>query len=141
VIAVLSRLPRAHPNPQWLIWIALLTLTQLTDVLTTKVDIVRGAAEANAITGNVLESRGYIGLLLVKFALVAAMAGAVVLVRAYSREHPGPRARLAQSVVWRGLQLCVVVLALTGLHNVLVLASMQGWSTPTLLTTLPLFRS
>src|SRR5205807_5943843 len=101
-----------------------LASTQLVDVLTTKVDILRGAYEANTFAATVLESHGYIGLLLLKLALVAAMAGAVVLVLAYAREHPGPRARLAQTVVWRGLQLCVVALALTGLHNVLVLASL-----------------
>ena len=141
VIAVLSALPARQRSPRWLLWIALLALMQLVDVLTTKVDIVRGAMEGNAVAATVLQSRGYVGLLLVKFALVAAMAGAVVLVHAYARAHPGRRARLAQRVVWHGLQLCVVVLALTGLHNVLVLASLQGWSTPPLLTTLPLLSS
>ncbi len=132
---------RQQLKPNWLLWIAMLALTQLLDVLTTKVDIVQGAVEGNAITATVLDGHGYLGLLAVKLALVAAMAGAILLVRAYSRQHPGRRAQMAQKVVWRGLQLCVVVLALTGLHNVLVLASLQGWSAPTLLTMLPLAAS
>ena len=136
-----SRLPRSRRRPFWLLWIALLALTQLVDVLTTKVDIVRGAMEGNAVAATVLASGGYGELLVVKFALVAAMAGAVMLVHAYAREHPGRRAELAQRVVWHGLQICVVVLALTGLHNVLVLASMQGWATPPLLAALPFFSS
>lgn len=138
---MLSRLPRSQRRPFWLLWIALLALTQLVDVLTTKVDIGRGALEGNAVAATVLGSHGYIGLLIVKFALVGAMAGAVVLVHAYKREHPGRRADMAQRVVWHGLQFCVVVLALTGLHNVLVLASMQGWATPPLLAALPFFGS
>lgn len=138
---MLSRLPRGRRGPHWTVWIALLALAQLVDVLSTNVDIVKGAMEGNAVAATVLDSRGYVGLLVVKLALVAAMAGAVALVHAYSREHPGPRARIAQRVVWYGLQLCVVVLALTGLHNVLVLASLQGWSAPPLLTTLPFLGS
>jgi hypothetical protein len=138
---MLSSRARPNPRPRWWIWLALLGLTQLVDVLTTRVDILRGAIEANAVAANVLHLRGYVGLLIVKLALVGAMAGAVALVHAYAREHPGPRAKLAERVVWHGLQLCVVVLALTGLHNVLVLASLQGWSTPPLLTALPFFGS
>lgn len=138
---MLSRLPRSQRRPFWLLWIALLALTQLVDVLTTKVDIGHGAMEGNAVAATVLGSHGYIGLLVVKFALVAAMAAAVVLVHAYKRDHPGRRAEVAQRVVWHGLQICVVVLALTGLHNVLVLASMQGWATPPLLAALPFFGS
>lgn len=138
---MLSFLPRQRARPHWWVWVALLALTQLVDVLTTKVDIVQGAIEGNAVAAGVLASRGYIGLLVVKFALVGAMGAAVLLARSYARAHPGRRAWLAQRVVWHGLQLCVVVLALTGLHNVLVLASMQGWSTPPLLTALPLFGS
>jgi hypothetical protein len=138
---MLSSLSNPRRPPRWWLWLALLGLTQVVDVLSTRVDILRGAMEANVVAANVLQLRGYVGLLIVKLALVAAMGGAVALVHAYSREHPGPRARVAERVVWHGLQLCVVVLALTGLHNVLVLASLQGWSTPPLLTALPLFGS
>jgi len=136
VIAVLSRIP--HPSDRrWLVWILLLALAQALDVLTTRLDIGRGALEGNAMAAGILETGGFWRFLVVKFSLVAAMATAVVLVVRYSAAYPGPRASIAGKVVWRGLQLCVVVLALTGLHNVLVLASIQGWPTPTLLVVLP----
>src|SRR5439155_17097952 len=109
------------------------------DVLTTRVDFARGALEGNAMAAHVLTRAGFFGLLVVKLSLVAAMAAAMLLVHRYGQAHPGPRARFAQRVVWLGLQICVVVLALTGLHNVLVLASLQGWSAPILLTLLPPF--
>ncbi|HEX6489653.1 MAG TPA: hypothetical protein VF137_12380 [Candidatus Dormibacteraeota bacterium] len=107
-------------------------------MLTTRVDIGRGALEGNVVAAHVLAVNGFVGLLFVKLALVAVMAAAILLAIRYADDHPGRRASLVQGVVWRGLQLCVLVLFVTGLHNVLVLAALQGWNTPTLLTTLPL---
>ena len=117
-----------HQN-RWrtLFWATLLAGGQLADLLTTQMDMANGAVEGNRMAGELM-SMGGLGLLsLVKLLLVGAMVLAVVLVDAYSAEHPGIRSRMARTLVWRGLQVCVIVLVATALHNVAVLAQIQGW--------------
>jgi len=133
---MLSRIGLAADRP-WLIWILLLASGQAADLATTRVDISRGAMEANATVAHLLGVGGFPLVLLVKLAMVLAMGLVILLVQRYTAAEPGGRGRLARTVVWRGLQLCVVVLTITALHNVVVLAQLQGWPAPDVLTALP----
>ena len=120
-----------------MIWVLLLTGGQAADLLTTRVDMSQGAVEGNWLAAALLDAGGLPLLVVVKMALVLAMALAIVIVSVYAHAHPSHRSRLATLVVWRGLQLCVIVLAATALHNVVVLAELQGWTPPGLLSALP----
>ena len=111
----------------WLVWILLLACGQAADLLTTRVDIARGAREGNAVVANLLVSGGFEAVVAVKLALVLAMILIVLIVRRYAEAHPGGRAQMATSVAWRGLQLSVLAVTITSLHNVAVLAQIQGW--------------
>ena len=106
-------------------WVVLLALGQLADLVTTQVAMSRGAMEGNAVAA-VIMGIGGLGLLwVVKSVLVVAMALAVHLVRRYwdsTRDH---RAVIAGTLVWRGLQLCVLVLAFTAIHNFSVITQMM----------------
>ena len=126
---MLSRIGLSGDRP-WLVWIALLASSQVADLLTTRVDLSRGALEANATVAGLLHMGGFALVLFVKLAMVLAMALIVLLVHRYTGAQPGPRGRMVRGVVWRGLQLCVVVLTLTDLNNIVVLAQMQGWPAP-----------
>ena len=81
--------------------------------------------EGNAVAAVIL-SLGGLGLLwVVKAALVAAMALAICMVRRYWDSARDGRAALAATIAWRGLQLCVLVLAVVAVHNVTVMTSMS----------------
>ncbi len=104
----------------------MLAVAQACDLLTTQVDMERGGVEANQVAANLMEMGGLAMLWFVKFALVAAMALAAVLTHRYWQRHGNRRSALAQALVWRGLQVCVVVLAVTAARNVSVLAQIAG---------------
>ncbi len=129
---MLSRIGLSADRP-WLIWILLLASGQAADLWTTRVDIQRGAMEANATVANLMHVGGFGLVTLVKLSMVLAMLLVVILVHRYTGAEPGKRGRTARTVVWRGLQLCVVVLTFTALHNVFVLAELQGWMTSSIL--------
>ena len=100
------------------IWVLLLGLGQVADLLTTEAAMARGATEANSVAAGILSIGGLDLLWLVKCVLVVAMAAAVLMVRTR-----WPR---AGSLVWRGLQFSVVVLAVTALHNLSVIGLLPG---------------
>ena len=107
------------------LWLLMLSLGQLADLLTTQAAMARGAVEANSVAASVL-STGGLGLLwVVKGSLLLSMGVAVLLVRRYwlGTERRG---HVAGSLVWRGLQLSVVVLALTAVHNLSVIGLLPG---------------
>lgn len=106
-------------------WVVLLALGQLADLVTTQVAMARGALEGNVVAA-VIMGIGGVGLLwVVKGSLVLAMAGAVFLVRRYWDSARDQRAVVAGTLVWRGLQLCVLVLAFTAVHNFTVITQMM----------------
>ena len=85
----------------------------------------RGALEGNVVAA-VIMGVGGLGLLwVVKGTLVFAMAAAVYLVRRYWDSARDQRAVVAGTLVWRGLQLCVLVLAFTAVHNFSVITQMM----------------
>lgn len=111
-------------RPVWA-WIGLLGLAQLADLLTTQADMAHGGVEANWVAAGLL-ALGGLGLLwAVKLGLVAAMAGATLLTaRCRDEAEAGLPAGLAETLVWRGIQVCVAVLAVTAVHNVAILGQL-----------------
>ena len=105
------------PAARVAVWVGLLGLGQVADLLTTQAAMARGAIEANQVAAGLLATGGLPLLWIIKAFLVAAMAVAVLLVRHYWLSEHGQRGALAGAVVWRGLQLCVYVLAFTAIHN------------------------
>lgn len=129
---MLSRWRRATDRP-WLIWILLLACGQAADLATTRVDLSFGALEGNATVANLMHAGGLPLVSAVKLLMVLAMAVIVAMVLRHTASDDG-KAVLVRKVVWRGLQFCVFVLMATDVHNVLVLAAIQGWPAPGLLT-------
>lgn len=107
-------------------WLSLLALGQIADLVTTQAAMAKGAIEGNAIAAAILGAGGLGLLWVVKTMLVAAMALAVLVVRRYWDESADHRAAFAAKLVWRGLQMCVVVLAITAVNNLTVLRSMTS---------------
>ena len=99
------------------LWVGLLGLGQVADLLTTQAAMARGGIEANQVAATLMAAGGLPLLWIIKAFLVAAMAVAVLLVRHYWLSDHGHRGALAGTLVWRGLQLCVFVLAFTAIHN------------------------
>jgi hypothetical protein len=108
-------------------WIGLLTLAQLADLLTTRLDMSFGAVEGNQIAAHLLQQGGLWYLWSVKLLLVVALISVALLIRRYRMQNPGPRSDLAQLLLWRGVQLCVMVLAATAVYNFALLGQITGW--------------
>jgi Domain of unknown function (DUF5658) len=108
-------------------WIGLLTLAQLADLLTTHIDMKFGAVEGNQIAATLLQQGGLAYLFAVKLLLVIALIAVALLIRRYRDQSPGRRSDLAQVLLWRGVQLCVLVLAGTALYNFALLGEITGW--------------
>jgi hypothetical protein len=117
VVAKRERLSRRNIT----IWVSLLALGQVADLVTTQAAMSRGAIEGNLVASLIMGAGGLALLWVVKGTLVAAMALAVWLVRRYWDSARDGRAMIAATLVWRGLQGCVAVLAFTAIHNVAVM--------------------
>lgn len=107
-------------------WIGLLLLAQIADLITTQIDMAEGGVEANLIAAQVMALGGIGLLMVVKISLVIAMALAVILVDRHGRRDSVRTEVIAQTLIWRGVQLCVLVLAVTALHNAVVLTQLQS---------------
>ena len=107
-------------------WVTLLALGQLSDLVTTQAAMARGGMEGNQVAAALLAVGGLALLWAVKMFLVVAMGVAVWLVSAYWTRSGDRRWALAGSLVWRGLQLCVLVLALTAIHNLTVIGQLSS---------------
>ena len=107
-------------------WIAILALAQLADLVTTAVDMANGGVEANLVAGGLLAMGGLPLLWAVKMCLVAAMGGAAYGLDRHHRRQPGPGSAFAHNLLWRGIQGCVLVLAVTAVHNAVLLPQFQG---------------
>ena len=124
--AITTAGPRAVSRRVLYCWLGLLSLAQVADLITTQVDMSQGGVEANVVAANLM-ALGGIGLLtVVKIALVVAMAIAVTLIDRSGRGAKGSTAAMAHRLVWRGTQVCVVVLVATALHNAVVLSQLQS---------------
>ena len=107
-------------------WIGLLSLAQIADLVTTQVDMAQGGVEANLIAAQLMAIGGLGLLTVVKISLVIAMAMAVLLIDRQDSRTGERVGSMAHTLIWRGVQVCVVALAATALHNVAVLAQLQS---------------
>ncbi len=107
-------------------WVLLLALAQLADLLTTQAAMERGAVEGNAVAAFLLSTGGPGLLGLAKYLLVVAMALAAWTATGRWEAAPDPRWAVAGALVWRGLQVCVVVVGLAAIHNLAVIRVLPG---------------
>ena len=107
-------------------WVLLLALGQLADLTTTQAAMSKGAVDGNVFAAGILAVGGLALLWMVKGTLVAAMAVSVVLVRRYWGGSRDWRAGLVRTLLWRGLQACVVVLSVTAVHNLAVMSGIAS---------------
>lgn len=107
---------------QLTVWLVMLGLAELADLMTTHADRLQGGIEANQVAAFTLGVGGPALFWGLKLSLVIAMAVVVLLAIRFGRSFPGRRARIIQSTVARGLQVCVLLLTLSALGNLVVLA-------------------
>lgn len=115
-----------HARRPVFFWIVLLLLAQVADLITTQIDMAQGGIEANLIAAQVMALGGIGLLMVVKISLVIAMALAVILIDRHGRRDDDRTEVIAHTLVWRGVQVCVLVLAVTALHNAVVLIQLQS---------------
>ena len=116
---------RAPSSRLLAIWILPLAAAQLTDVITTGVDMAYGGMEANQLVTTLLQMGGLGLVFFTKLILVAAMAVACIVLKRYAESHPSFHARAAHAFVWRAIQLSVLGLVLVAVHNTAVLAQIS----------------
>jgi hypothetical protein len=107
-------------------WVGLLAAAQITDVVTTWLNLTHGNVEANPQAAAILSLGGIWLLWLSKFALVAAIAIVMILARraltACERTHVSTLViRLPHFVAIRGTQVVVLVLTAISISNALLL--------------------
>jgi hypothetical protein len=108
-----------------IVWITLLGAIEFTDILTTAVGHAHGAIEAMPLSAAVIASGGMFMFVLVKLALVGAIATAILLaLRWMRRGRPGAATLFAYTL--SSVRIATVALALVSLHNAVLLTSMQA---------------
>ncbi len=121
--APIGRLPGlVRQSRRLAVWLGLLGLAELTDLVTTHADRLKGGAEANGVAWFAMATGGPGFFWTIKLVLVAAMAALVLLVIRFGRSSPGHRAAVASRFTTRALQLCVVALTISSIGNLAVLA-------------------
>jgi hypothetical protein len=106
------------------VWIALLGAIEFTDILTTAVGRAKGAIESMPISAAVMNEGGLVLFIVVKLALVAAVAVAVLLaLRWMHNGRPGAGALYAFTL--SSIRVASVALAIVSLHNAVLLQSLQ----------------
>ena len=106
-------------------WIALLGVIEFTDILTTAIGHAEGAIEAMPVSAAVIASGGIAMFVVVKLALVIAVATAIFLaLRWMERGTPGA-STLFNFTLW-SVRVATVALALVSLHNAVLLTSLQA---------------
>jgi hypothetical protein len=107
------------------VWISLLGVIEFTDVLTTAIGHAQGAIEAMPVSAAVIATGGIALFVIVKLALLIAVASAVlVAVRWMENGRPGAGA-LFSFTLW-SVRIATVALAFVSLHNALLLTSLQA---------------
>lgn len=108
-----------------LLWISLLAAIEAMDILTTDIGRARGAIESMPISAAVMNEGGMALFILVKLALVAAGATAVLLALLWVRA--GRRgAGWVYVFTLSAIRVTTVALAVVALHNALLLQSLTG---------------
>lgn len=107
------------------VWISLLGAIEAMDILTTDLGRARGAVESMPISAAVLNEGGMALFIIVKLALVAAGATAVMLAVLWVR-HDRPGAGWVYVFTLSAIRVTTVALAIVALHNAVLLQSLSG---------------
>jgi hypothetical protein len=108
-----------------LVWISLLTAIEAMDIITTDIGRARGAIESMPISAAVMNEGGMALFIVVKLALVAAGATAVLLALLWVRKGR-PGARWVYVFTLSSIRVTTVALAIVALHNAVLLQSLSG---------------
>jgi len=112
-------------NRASLVWITLLGAIEFTDVLTTSIGRGLGAIETMPMSAAVMNEGGMVLFALVKFALVAAVAGMILVALRWMR-HGQPGAGALYAFTLSSVRIATVALAVVSLHNAMLLSSLQA---------------
>jgi hypothetical protein len=108
-----------------LVWINLLAAIEAMDILTTDIGRARGAVESMPISAAVMNEGGMALFILVKLALVAAGAMAVLIALLWVR-NGRPGAGWVYVFTLSAIRVTTVALAIVALHNAVLLQSLRG---------------
>ncbi|MHB8613165.1 MAG: hypothetical protein ACYDAL_12155 [Candidatus Dormibacteraceae bacterium] len=108
-----------------LVWISLLAAIESMDILTTDMGRAAGAIESMPISAAVMNEGGIALFIVVKLALVAAGAAAVLLALLWVR-NGRPGAGWVYVFTLSSIRVTTVALAIVALHNALLLQSLSG---------------
>jgi hypothetical protein len=108
-----------------LVWISLLAAIEAMDILTTEIGRARGAIESMPISAAVMNEGGMALFILVKGALVAAGATAVLLALLWLRKGR-PGAGWVYAFTLSAIRVTTVALAIVVLHNAVLLQSLTA---------------
>jgi len=112
-------------NRVCVVWIALLGAIESMDILTTDLGRARGAMESMPISAAVINEGGMMLFVIVKVALVVAVAGAVLLtLRWMRRGREG--AGILFAFILNSVRIATVALAIVSLHNAVLISSLQS---------------
>lgn len=107
------------------LWIILLSAIEFTDILTTAVGRAHGAIESMPMSAAVMAQGGMVLFIVVKLALVAAVAVAVLLALRWMR-HGRPGASALYTFTLSSIRVATVALAIVSLHNAVLLQSLRA---------------
>jgi hypothetical protein len=108
-----------------LVWIGLLAAIEAMDILTTAIGRAHGAVESMPISAAVMNEGGMALFILVKLALVAAGATAVLIALLWVR-NGRPGAGWVYVFTLSAIRVTTVALAIVALHNAVLLKSLAG---------------
>src|SRR5260370_24991003 len=108
-----------------LVWISLLAAIEAMDIMTTQVGRARGAVESMPISAAVMNEGGMALFIMVKLALVAAGATAVLLALLWVRKGR-PGACWVYVFTLSALHSTTVALTIVALHIAVILRSLSG---------------
>lgn len=106
-------------------WIGLLGAIEFTDILTTAIGHAKGAVEAMPVSAAVIASGGIVMFIVVKMALVIAVATAIFLALRWAERGTPGASTLFTFTLW-SVRVATVALALVSLHNAMLLTSLQA---------------
>jgi hypothetical protein len=112
-------------NRACLVWIALLGAIESLDILTTGMGRALGAMESMPISAAVINQGGMSLFVVVKVALVVAVAAAVLLTLRWTRKGRQGAGTLFAFTL-SSVRIATVALALVSLHNAVLISSLQS---------------
>ena len=112
-------------NRAGLVWIGLLSAIESMDILTTELGRAQGAMESMPISAAVINQGGMMLFVVVKVALVLAVAAAVLLaLRWMRRGREG--ASILYSFTLSSVRIATVALAIVSLHNAVLISALHS---------------